>query len=229
MSNEDPSREMPEKVQIQLLQTLEGLPPVSAIGKVPTSTLTTIHDHFQDLRVMLSAYFSGSEDPIQGSRPVTVSRLLREDLDFYLKTYNFLWFCWREIKAELRNQEIECSSPGDALAAILQWECESQLEASRHNISIREAKAILGGISKGSSRSGTAKKRQERTNQYRQEVFDRVNGAELFLKVCKQGVKKQLRGNSMARSRLLEFEAAEKQRFKNRKQQLVGVKGSKFG
>jgi hypothetical protein len=216
--------------QFDVLHFLEGLPPLSLMGKNLTDdqieTLRVLKTHYRLLSDALKAYFSGQKNPIEDPK---IRASVEADMKFYLAIYNMAWFGWREIEAEARTQgldEIWLESPGELLKAVLFWECIRAFEAiSSKNFkpNDRETMALLQGKELLTSpKDGLAKKRLDRTLAYGRETLEDGGMAPKVMGFCEFAIKKRLRGKSQLKKELEDYRQAKKTYIKATKKFLQG-------
>ncbi|WNZ45191.1 hypothetical protein Q2T42_25730 [Leptolyngbya boryana CZ1] len=219
--------------QEMLLATCNGLPPVEEWDRTETikqgQHFIAVHQHFQDLKKALAAYFSGEANPI-GKDDVKRKRLIEGEVAYYLGVYDLFWFGWSEIEAEVSQTYPRSwfpSSPGEALTTILELDCEAMLSAARGNqVNVRESKTLLSGsLPDPAMFHGLENKRALRTIEYADSVRSR-NESGSFLNFCQLATQKRLRGNPTLRSKLKAFKCLQSKRFDRFRKLAHRIKGA---
>jgi len=220
-----------------LVDTAGRLPPITICleSKTPEQSekINLIREHFLDIRAALQAFFSGKSNPVGLIDPIR-RRLIEGELRYYLAAYNLFFFGWQEIQAKAalklskEDQAVFPNSPGEALALILEGDCDSMCRIVNEdlNVNVRESKSILqSGLPNLSEYSGLNLKRAQRTVQYSEDIGNRVSLSAHLIVFCQDAVRKRLRGNLALKKELREFEAMQKRRFSEQRKMLAGVRG----
>jgi hypothetical protein len=211
----------------RILNTLNGLPPVSAFLNATSDQethLRAVREYFQDLKQALTAYFAGQPNPV-GRDDVKRKRLIEQEVSYYLDIYNLFWFGWTEIQSEVsRHWELVQQSdykfqafpdtPGEALTLILELDCDAMTHVcvAGGKVSSYESYNLLQGLPDPSLAKGSQKKRVDRTVHYADEVLERSESG-FFLLFCQNAVKKRLRGNPTLQTQLKRFRATQSKRL----------------
>jgi hypothetical protein len=216
-----------ESDRVLILNTLGGLPPVSAyLNATPDQEtyLRSVQEHFQDLKQALTAYFAGKPNPI-GSDDAKRKKIIDQEVSYYLDIYNLFWFGWAEIQSEVSRHwglvqqsdykfQAFPDTPGEALVMLLELDCDAMTHAcvSDGKVSSHESYNLLQGLPDPALAKGSQKKRVDRTVHYADEVLERSKSG-FFLVFCQNAVKKRLRGNPTLQTQLKRFRATQSKRL----------------